>query len=123
MEQFMTCWSGSFKLVLLTAVFAVSHNLFGWQTTPAQTQTETYLETLAQADAKMSARQWTEAAALLEQLVKLNPVEGRSWNRLARAYYNAKDYRKSIPAYEKQIELGSGIPANAAYNIACNYKL
>ena len=39
------------------------------------------------------------------------------------AYYNAKDYRKSIPAYEKQIELGAGRPASAAYNIACNYAL
>src|SRR2546422_5017822 len=103
----MTCHNGSFKLFLLTALFAVSHILFGWQTTLAQnSQTETYFETLVQADAKMSAKQWTEAAALLEQIVRINPVEGKSWNRLARAYYNAKNYRKSIPAYEKQIELG-----------------
>lgn len=120
----MTCCSGSFKLFSLTAFFALSNICFGWQTTLAQnSQTETYFETLAQADAKMSAKQWTEAAALLEQIVKLNPVEGKSWNRLARAYYNAKDYRKSIPAYERQIELGYGIPANAAYNVGCNYAL
>ena len=120
----MNCSGISLKLFLLMTFFAASHILFGWQTTLAQkSQTETYIETLTQADAKISAKQWTEAAALLEQIVKINPVEGKSWNRLAMAYYNAKDYRKSIPAYEKQIELGYGIPANAAYNIACNYAL
>jgi len=120
----MNCSIISLKLFLLMTFFAASHILFGWQTTLAQkSQTETYIETLTQADAKISAKQWTEAAALLEQIVKINPVEGKSWNRLAMAYYNAKDYRKSIPAYEKQIELGYGIPANAAYNIACNYAL
>ncbi len=105
-------------------LFIASPILFGWQTALAQKlPTETYFETLVQADAKMSAKQWAEAAALLEQIVKINPVEGKSWNWLATAYYNAKDFRKSTAAYEKQIELGYGIPANAAYNIACNYAL
>jgi tetratricopeptide (TPR) repeat protein len=111
-------------LFLLIGFFAAFQVLLGWQAAPAQkSPAETYFETAAQIDAKWNAKQWTEAAALLEQSVKINPVDGRSWNRLALAYYNAKDYRKSIPAYERQIELGYGIPANAAYNIACNHAL
>ncbi|HEY8558886.1 MAG TPA: hypothetical protein VIL74_00680 [Pyrinomonadaceae bacterium] len=109
---------------MLIGFFAAFQVLLGWQAAPAQkSPAETYFETAAQIDAKWNAKQWTEAAALLEQSVKINPVDGRSWNRLALAYYNAKDYRKSIPAYERQIELGYGIPANAAYNIACNHAL
>ncbi|MBA3599825.1 MAG: tetratricopeptide repeat protein [Acidobacteria bacterium] len=112
------------KLFSLIAVFALCLILFGTQTTLAQkTQTEIFVETLAQAEAKMQAKQWAEAAAVWEQVVKANPVQGRFWEQLGLAYYNAKDYRKSIPAYEKQLELGFGQPANAAYNIACDYAL
>jgi tetratricopeptide (TPR) repeat protein len=111
-------------MFLLTIAFALSHISFRVQTTLAQKmQTEIFVVTLAQAEAKMQAKQWSEAAALWEQVVKENPVQGRFWEQLGLAYYNAKDYRKSIPAYEKQIELGYGQPATAAYNIACNYAL
>lgn len=112
------------KTLLSAIALAAVHILFGVQTISAQkSSADTYLATLAQAEAKTSAKQWSDAAALWEQIVKMNPVEGKSWNQLATAYSNAKDFRKSISAYEKQIELGSGIPANAAYNIACNYAL
>ena len=54
----MTCYNGSFKLFLLTVFFAVSNILFGWQTTRAQkSQTKIYIETLAQTDAEMNAKQ------------------------------------------------------------------
>jgi tetratricopeptide (TPR) repeat protein len=120
----MSCSSISTKSFLLAGFLAAFQVLLGWQAAAAQkSPAETYFETAAEVDAKWNAKQWTEAAALLEQLVKVNPTEGNSWSRLATAYYNAKDYRKSIPAYERQIELGYGIPANAAYNIACNYAL
>lgn len=113
-----------FKLVLLAVAFMLAPAWFGWQTTPAQKlPTQSFAETLALAEAKMQAQQWAEAAALWEQVVKANPVQGNFWERLGTAYYNAKDYRRSIPAFEKQIELGGGRPANAAYNIACNYAL
>ena len=107
----------SFLFVLLLTVINIESNF------AQESQTKVFVETLAQAEAKTAAKQWIEASTLWEKVVKTNPVEGRFWNQLAQTYYNAKDYRKSIPAYEKQIELGYGIPANAAYNIACNYAL
>ncbi|HEX8737447.1 MAG TPA: tetratricopeptide repeat protein [Pyrinomonadaceae bacterium] len=88
-----------------------------------ESRTKVFLDTLARAETKTQARAWAEAAALWEQVVRANPVEGRFWNELGSAYYNNKDYRKAIPAYEKALELGFGSPANAAYNIACNYAL
>ena len=120
----MYCLSTSFKLVLLAAAFTLAPASFGWEMTSAQKlPSQAFAETLAQAEAKMQAQQWAEAAALWEQVVKANPVQGNYWERLGTAYYNAKDYRRSIPAFEKQIELGAGRTSNAAYNIACNYAL
>lgn len=113
-----------FKLILLALTFTAAFASFGLKTSRAQKlPTQTFAETLAQAEARMQAQQWAEAAALWEQVVKANPINGNFWERLGTAYYNAKDYRKSIPAFEKQIELGAGRPWNAAYNIACNYAL
>jgi len=78
---------------------------------------------LSRAEAKTAAKEWTEAAALWEKVVEINPVEGRFWDRLGSARYSSKDYRKAIPAYEKSMELRAGFPSNAAYNIACCYAL
>jgi tetratricopeptide (TPR) repeat protein len=109
---------------LKSSLLVLSLSVFITVTCFAQdSPTKTYLATLAQAEAKTTAKEWNDAAVLWGKIVQINPVEGRYWNQLASAYYNAKDYRKSIPAYEKQIELGYGIPANAAYNIACDYAL
>lgn len=120
----MYCLSNSFKLVLLALTFTFAPAPLGLNAAPAQKlPTQTFAETLALAEARMQARQWAEAAVLWEQVVKANPVQGNFWERLGTAYYNARDYRKAIPAYEKQIELGAGQPAIAAYNIACNYAL
>ena len=88
-----------------------------------ESKTEIFLETLSLAEAKTKAKEWDEAALLWEKVVKLNPVEGKFRNRLATAFYNAKKYRKAIPAYEKAIELRYGNPANNAYNIASCYAL
>ena len=120
----MYCSSNFLKLFLLTIAFALFHILPGAETAFAQkSATEIYFETLAQAEAKTQAKQWAEAAALWEKVVAANPVEGNFLNQLGSARYNAKDYCKSIAAYEKALELGAGNPANAAYNIACNYAL
>ena len=114
----------SIKYFLLVLFIAAGFVLLTPQINFAQeSQTKIYFETLAQAQAKTSAKAWNEAAALWEKVVAANPVEGNFWNQLGSARYNAKDYRKSITAYEKALTLGAGNPANAAYNIACNYAL
>ena len=112
------------KLFPLALLLAACHALFMAQAGLAQrSDTETYFETLAQAEAKMSAKEWSDAAALWEKVISLNPTEGKFWDRLATARYNLKDYRKVIAANEKVIELGYGSPASAAFNIASNYAL
>jgi hypothetical protein len=82
-----------------------------------------YVEALRAANAKHAAQEWAQAVPLWERVVQVNPVNGEYWTRLARAYYMTRAYRKSTAAYEKQLELGHGLVANAAYNIACNYAL
>ncbi len=80
-------------------------------------------ETLSQAEAATAARDWKTAASLWQRVVDANPVNGRFWNQLGNAHYEAKDYRKAITAYEKALELREGFPSNVAYNIACCYAL
>jgi tetratricopeptide (TPR) repeat protein len=120
----MSRQSFSFKPFLLPIIIVLLYSSLAAQSVPVQdSPANAFFDAVAQAEAKMSAKEWSEAAALWEKIVRMNPVEGRFWDQLARAHYNAKDYRKSIPAYEKVIELGYGDPANAAYNIACDYAL
>jgi tetratricopeptide (TPR) repeat protein len=71
----------------------------------------------------MAAKEWAAAASLWQRVVALNPVQGSHWEALARARYEAKEYRKAIPAYEKAIELGYAYPWASAYNIACCHAL
>jgi tetratricopeptide (TPR) repeat protein len=87
------------------------------------TSAAAFVSLVEQADSKSAAKDWTVAARLWERVVAANPVEGRFWSRLAEARYAAKDYRGAIPAFEKAVELGYGLPQNNAYNIACAYAL
>jgi tetratricopeptide (TPR) repeat protein len=119
----MTQLNISTKSFLLVLFLAAGGMFFTPQAGFAQkSKTEIYFETLAQAESKMNAKQWSEAAALWEQIVKLNPVLGANWNQLGTAYYNAKNHARAVAAYEKALELGFN-SANTAYNIACNYAL
>jgi tetratricopeptide (TPR) repeat protein len=80
-------------------------------------------ETLSKAEAATAAKDWKAAAGLWQSVVDANPVNGRFWNQLGNAHYEAKDYRRAITAYEKALELREGFPSNVAYNIACCYAL
>lgn len=89
----------------------------------AQPSPQSFSELLKDAQSKTAAKDWKEAALLWQRVIEANPVNGAFWNQLADALYQAKDYRKSIAAYEKTLELRNGFPSNAAYNIACCYAL
>jgi tetratricopeptide (TPR) repeat protein len=94
-----------------------------WTAQPVGERPATAPDLAARAETRMKAKQWAKAVSLFERAVEANPVNGHYWNRLARARYDAKDYRASIAAYEKVIELGQGYPWAAAYNIACCHAL
>src|SRR5688572_1703773 len=89
----------------------------------AQMQTQSFLSVLDSAQKEYSQKNWKNAAILWEQLAKANPVNGYFLEYLASAYYHDKTYDKAIPAYKKLVELGFGVPANHAYNVACCYSL
>ena len=84
------------------------------------------LDLAEQARDKAAAREWTEAAALWERVVRLNPVNPNYWNALGDAHYRAADYKAAVPAYEKAIERGApiwGVVSPAAYNVVCCHAL
>ncbi|MBV9957708.1 MAG: hypothetical protein JO360_04770 [Acidobacteria bacterium] len=111
------------RIVSLRHLFFLTLFLCCARPVAAQTSPPAFDELWSRAEAQTAAGQWVEAAASWEKVVEANPVEGRFWDRLATAYYNAKEYRKAITAYEKSMELRAGFPSNAAYNIACCYAL
>lgn len=84
-----------------------------------ETRADDFQTLLQKAQEKTRNKEQAEAARLWAKVVELNPVEGRFWDQLARAYYDSKDYKKSIAAYEKVLELRFGYPFTAVYNIAC----
>jgi hypothetical protein len=84
-----------------------------------------FVETLRQARAKAGDKQWKEAAALWEQVVRANPVNPYFWSSLGNARYLAADYMGSVAAYQRAMELGApaGGPDVGAYRIASAYAL
>ncbi len=105
------------NFVLSCVLILASGRSFG------QIETQTFLSTLDSAKEEYNQKHWHEAAILWEQLTKVNPVDGYSWEYLAAAHYYDKAFGRAIPAYQKLVELGFGVPANHAYNIACCYSL
>jgi tetratricopeptide (TPR) repeat protein len=108
----------AFKVLILSVSFAsISGGSF------AQTETSTFLSILDSAREEYKKKNWHKAAILWERLTRVNPVDGYPLEYLAAANYYDKAFDKAIPAYQKLVELGFGVPANHAYNAACCYSL
>ncbi|MBD0332183.1 MAG: hypothetical protein ICV66_05970 [Chitinophagaceae bacterium] len=107
-----------FKLFVLVGLCCFSFKAFTQENDPKE-----FIRTLEQASKLSTEKKWAEAAPSWVKLIEWNPVNGEYWANLANAYYNLKQYEKSIEAYTKQIELGYGLVGNATYNIACCYAL
>jgi tetratricopeptide (TPR) repeat protein len=86
-----------------------------------------YLRTVAEAEAESDAARWAAAAALWEQVVARNPVNGSHWDRLAEACFERGDYRRAQAAYERVLDLGAWggrltqtvFSGEVAYRMAC----
>jgi tetratricopeptide (TPR) repeat protein len=86
-----------------------------------------YLRFVADAQQRTDSGEWAEAAALWQQVVECNPVNGSYWDYLAEARYETGEFQAAIAAYEKVLELGAWgqrlpgtiYPAEVAYRIAC----
>jgi tetratricopeptide (TPR) repeat protein len=88
-----------------------------------QPAASSFQETLKSAENTTAQKDWKAAAGYWASIVAENPVNARFWEQFAQALYQNKDYKQAIPAYQKALELGAGVPGNQAYNIACCYAL
>ena len=113
----------SFRVPLLALFVTMTLIVITAQSLLAQkSDANNVIAMLNSAQAKMDAKEWTQAASILEEVVKLNPVNGDYWNQLADSLYQAKDYRKAIAAGEKALEFGASLPSSyMIYNIARCY--
>ncbi len=89
----------------------------------AQQPAASFQETLKSAESAVAQKDWKAAAGYWAGVVAENPVNGRFWEQYAQALYQTKEYKQAIPAYQKALELGAGVPGNQAYNIACCFAL
>ncbi len=82
---------------------------------------------VAVAQERTGAGSWAQAAALWQQVVDLNPVNGSYWDYLAEARYELGDYQAALAAYEAVLRLGAWgkrladtvYPGEVGYRIAC----
>src|SRR5262245_51130369 len=85
----------------------------------AQPDPNAVLNDLQQAQAKSQSRDWVAAVPLWERLVAGNPHVGWWWYSLGTSQFNAGDYRKAIPSFEKAMELGTFVQLwRVAFDIA-----
>ncbi|MCH7548814.1 MAG: hypothetical protein IH969_04635 [Candidatus Krumholzibacteriota bacterium] len=70
------------------------------------------------AAAAFKARDWEEAARLLQPMAEENPYSGRIWSFLAGARYGLQQWSASADAYDRAAELGFQ-RAISLYNSAC----
>jgi hypothetical protein len=81
-----------------------------------------FIDILRSAKATSAARQWRDAAEAWDRVVQFNPVNEEYWQQLAEAYYKNGDFKRAIPAFEKDLELGGYcFPSETAYNIARSF--
>jgi tetratricopeptide (TPR) repeat protein len=88
---------------------------------PLPALSSTFESTVEAAAQAYDAGNYRQAASLYEQVVRANPVNPGYWRRLAASYYLAGEYRESIPAYTKAMELRQDQPATLAYFLARAY--
>lgn len=65
-----------------------------------------YLRTVARATSCSRRANWHSAAALWNDVVHANPVNGNHWERLAQALFETEDYAGAVEAYERAEQLG-----------------
>lgn len=80
-----------------------------------------YLQALEEAESETRAEEWTDAIALWERVVKVNPVVGAYWQELGLTRYRLRKYEGAIAAFEKALDLRAGFPWEIAYRMACCY--
>jgi tetratricopeptide (TPR) repeat protein len=103
--------------LVLSALLAVA-TLFTARGTVAQAPPDTAALSL-RATELSRASQWREAAAVLEQLTKIAPAEGRHWLRLGMALQNAGEHARATSALRRAFTFQQ--QPGLAYRIAVGF--
>jgi tetratricopeptide (TPR) repeat protein len=74
--------------------------------------------TAQEAQTYFGQQKWAEAAAAYEQVVGVNPNDGRHWLSYGLCLHSLKRYDDAIKAWTRSIELGFR-PETGLYNLAC----
>jgi Tfp pilus assembly protein PilF len=80
-----------------------------------------YVATVSRARSALQGRQWANAAELLRGALETNALVPEHWNEYGRALYNDGQYRESVAAFERAIQLGGVSAATGSWNVARAY--
>jgi Tfp pilus assembly protein PilF len=88
---------------------------------PATTMDSAYTATVLRARSAVAARQWADAATLWRGALETNARVPAHWNEYGKALYQGGQYRESVAAFERAIQLGGTTAAIGAWNVARAY--
>jgi Tfp pilus assembly protein PilF len=88
---------------------------------PVAKPDSSYVATVSRAKSALEARQWASAAALLRGALETNALVPGHWNEYGRALYNDGQYRESVAAFERAMQLGGASVATGSWNVARAY--
>ncbi len=76
----------------------------------------------AKVQAAMASQSFAEAAAISQEIVKINPKDGMGWYVLGLALHSDGKLDEALPAHKEAAKFKQ-VAANANYNAACVYAL
>jgi Tfp pilus assembly protein PilF len=79
------------------------------------------MATVSRAQSALQSRRWANAAELLRGALEMNALVPEHWNEYGRALYNDGQYRESVAAFERAIQLGGASVATGSWNVARAY--
>jgi len=93
----------------------------GAASNPATRMDSAYAATVMRAQSAVAARQWADAVTLWRGALETNARVPAHWSEYGKALYQGGQYRESVAAFERAIQLG-GISASAgSWNVARAY--
>jgi Tfp pilus assembly protein PilF len=90
-------------------------------TDPVVKPDSSYVATVSRAQSARQSRRWASAAALWRGALETNALVPEHWSEYGRALYNSGQYRESVAAFERAMQLGGLSAATGSWNVARAY--
>ncbi len=101
---------------LALASCALPKQAVGPYTTETVTLSPAMQKLLEQSDQSINAQNWTQAVAILERALRINPKQAEAWSRMAVVYLGKNQPEQSINMAKRSNSYASRNPTLESYN-------